>query len=55
MSVSQNNWILPKFIIYRTTAPVETPSENTSGGNIIYEPDSDDDFDDEDPDEDLYV
>lgn len=25
----------------------------TSGGNIFYEPDKNDDFDDEDPDEDL--
>ena len=34
---------------------VKLPYEKTSEAEIIYTPDSDDDFDEEDPDEDLYI
>lgn len=34
---------------------VKLPYEKTSEADIIYNPDSDDDFDEEDPDEDLYI
>lgn len=37
-----------KFLFFRT-------SNEQQSGRIHYEPDSDDDFDDEDPDEDLNI
>ncbi|XP_034103160.1 elongator complex protein 5 [Drosophila albomicans] len=37
------------------TLPYERTSDTATEGNIIYTPDADDDFDDEDPDEDLLI
>lgn len=39
------------------TLPYEKPNDikKSDGPKIVYHPDSDDDFDEEDPDEDLYI
>ncbi|RIA88360.1 hypothetical protein C1645_826485 [Glomus cerebriforme] len=52
---AKNELVLPYVKIQDQYEEENRESVITSGGNIFYEPDKEDDFDDEDPDEDLSI